>query len=143
VILYLGFRRWLDVAGSTIPLIVGAVVMCGAMPLMGLAFTHATVVVVPLLLGLGLEASAHMIHRYRESAEENGGVAKLSDLLSGTGSAVFVGTLTTVWGFTVMLFAEYKAMFYLGLLMTIGKGAALAASLLVLPALLFVLKKAK
>ncbi len=143
VILYLGFRRWLDVAGSTIPLIVGAVVMCGAMPLMGLAFTHATVVVVPLLLGLGLEASAHMIHRYRESAEENGGVAKLSDLLSGTGSAVFVGTLTTVWGFTVMLFAEYKAMFYLGLLMTIGKGAALAASLLVLPALLVVLKKAK
>ncbi len=143
VILYLGFRRWLDVVGSAVPLVIGAVVMCGAMPLLGIGFTHANVVIVPLLLGLGLEASAHMIHRYRESAEENGGVAKLSDLLSGAGSAVFVGTLTTVWGFTVMLFAEYRAMYWMGVLMTIGKGAALAASLLVLPALLVVMKKAK
>lgn len=143
VILYLGFRRVFDVVGSAIPLLIGAVVMSGSIPLMGLAFNHANVVVVPLLLGLGLEASAHIVHRYRESAEENGGVARLSDLLSGTGSAVFVGTLTTVWGFTVMLFADYRAMFHMGLLMTIGKGATLAASLLVLPALLVVMKKAK
>lgn len=142
-ILYVGFRRVFDVAGSAIPLVIGAVVMCGSIPLLGLAFNHANVVIVPLLLGLGLEASAHIVHRYRESAEENGGVARLSDLLSGTGSAVFVGTLTTVWGFTVMLFAEYRAMYWMGLLMTIGKGATLAASLLVLPALLVVLKKAK
>jgi len=143
VILYLGFRRIFDVVGSAVPLVIGAVVMCGSIPLLGLAFNHANVVVVPLLLGLGLEASAHIVHRYRESAAENDGVARLSDLLSGTGSAVFVGTLTTVWGFTVMLFAEYRAMFWLGALMTIGKGATLAASLLVLPALLVAMKKAK
>jgi hypothetical protein len=117
--------------------------MCGAMPPLGLAFNHATIVVLPLLLGLGLEASAHIVHRYRESADENGGVAKLQDILTGTGSAVFVGTLTTVWGFTVMLFAEYRAMFWLGLIMTIGKSATLVSSLLALPALLVVTRKAK
>ncbi len=143
IILWVGFRKPLDVAASTLPLIIGAVFMCGAMPPLGLAFNHANVVVVPLLLGLGIEASAHIVHRYRESASENGGVARLSDMLSGTGSAVFVGTLTTVWGFSVMLFAEYRAMFWLGLLMTIGKGVALAASLLVLPALYVVTNRAK
>jgi predicted RND superfamily exporter protein len=143
VILYIGFRRGIDVAASVLPLVIGAVWMCGSMPPLGLAFNHANIVVVPLLLGLGLEASAHIVHRYRESADEHGGVAKLSEILGGTGSAVFVGTLTTVWGFTVMLFADYRAMFWLGLIMTIGKSATLFASLVVLPALLVVMKKAE
>lgn len=143
IILFVGFRRPLDVAASALPLVIGAVWMCGSMPPLGLSFNHANIVVLPLLLGLGLEASAHIVHRYRESANENGGVAKLHDVLSGTGSAVFVGTLTTVWGFTAMMLADYRAMYWLGLVMTIGKSATLAASLLVLPALLVVMKKAK
>lgn len=143
VILFIGFRRPLDVAASSLPLVIGAVWMCGSMPPLGLSFNHANIVVLPLLLGLGLEASAHIVHRYRESADENGGVAKLHEVLSGTGSAVLVGTLTTVWGFTAMMLADYRAMYWLGLVMTIGKTATLAASLLVIPALLVVFKKVK
>jgi uncharacterized protein len=143
VILFIGFRRPLDVAASALPLVIGAVWMCGSMPPLGLSFNHANIVTLPLLLGLGLEASAHIVHRYRESADENGGIGKLHEVLSGTGSAVFVGTITTVWGFTAMMLADYRAMYWLGLVMTIGKSATLAASLLVIPALLVVFKKVK
>lgn len=142
IILLISFRKPLDVCAAALPLVFGAMWMIGTMPLLGFAFNHANLVALPLLLGLGLEASAHIVTRYRESAAENGGVAKLDDILAGGGSATFIGTLTTVWGFTVMIFADYKAIFGLGLMMTIGKGAALAASLLVVPAALVWLKKA-
>ncbi len=144
IILAVSFRRVLDVVAAAFPLLIGAVIMIGSMPMLDVQFNHANMVVLPLLLGLGLEASAHIVSRYRESAAESkDGVADLDEILAGTGSATFVGTLTTVWGFTVMLFASYKAMFGLGLIMTIGKAATLIASLLVLPALLVWRKKAR
>ena len=77
------------------------------------------------------------------AAERLHEIGKLHEVLSGTGSAVFVGTLTTVWGFTAMMLADYRAMYWLGLVMTIGKLATLAASLLALPALLVVMKKVR
>lgn len=143
LILLVTFRKPVDVFAAALPLAFGAMWMIGTMPLLGFSFNHANLVALPLLLGLGLEASAHVVTRYRESAAESGGVAKLDDILAGGGSATFIGTLTTVWGFTVMIFADYRAIFGLGVMMTIGKGAALAASLLVVPAALVWLKKAE
>ena len=74
---------------------------------------------------------------------EHGGKAKLADILGSTGSAVFVAVLTTIFGFSVMMLAEYRAMFGLGLIMTFGMSATLALSLVALPAVLVLLKRAE
>jgi predicted RND superfamily exporter protein len=124
-------------------LVLGTLIMLGAIPLMGLDFNHANMVVLPLLLGLGVDAAAHIMSRFRQSQEEHAGVASLDDMLAGTGSAVFVAALTTVWGFSVMMLAEYRAMFGMGLIMTVGMSATLILSLVTLPATLVLLKKAK
>ncbi len=143
VILFITFRRLSDVAVATLPLILGTLIMLGAIPLMGLDFNHANMVVLPLLLGLGVDAAAHIMSRYRQSQAERGGIASLDDLLAGTGSAVFVAALTTVWGFSVMMLAEYRALFGMGLIMTVGMGATLLLSLVTLPALLVIMRRAR
>jgi uncharacterized protein len=143
VILAVSFRRVSDVLVAGFPLVLGTLIMLGAIPLMGLDFNHANMVVLPLLLGLGVDAAAHIMSRFRQSQEEHGGVASLDDTLAGTGSAVFVAALTTVWGFSVMMLAEYRAMFGIGLIMTVGMSATLVLSLVTLPATLVLLKKAK
>lgn len=143
VILVVSFRRPVDVLVAAIPLVMGSAWMLGSMPPLGLEFNHANMVVLPLLLGLGVDAGAHIMARYRQSAEEHGGVAHLGDMLASTGSAVFVASLTTVWGFSVMMLGKYKAMFGMGLIMTIGMSATLAFTLLTLPAVLVLLKRAK
>lgn len=135
-ILGLTFRRLRDVLIAAVPLLLGAVLMLGSMQPLGLAFNHANVVVMPLLLGLGVESGAHIMSRYKQSAAEHGGVATLDDILRGAGGAVITASLTTVFGFSVMLLASYRAMYGLGLLMTIGMTATLVASLVVIPALL-------
>ena len=135
--------RLSDLVVTAIPLTLGTLMMLGAIPLMGLDFNHANMVVLPLLLGLGVDAAAHIMSRYRQSQEESGGLASLDDMLAGTGSAVFVAALTTVWGFSVMMLAEYRAMFGMGLIMTVGMSATLVLSLVTLPALLVITKRVR
>lgn len=142
VILGISFRRPVDVFAAALPLILASVWMLGMMPILNLQFNHANMVVLPLLLGLGVEAGAHIMSSYKQSCELHGGKAKLQDMLGSTGSAVFVAVLTTIFGFSVMMFAEYRAMFGLGLIMTIGMSATLALSLIVLPAVLVLFKRA-
>ena len=142
VILAVSFRRVVDVLVALIPLILGTLIMLGAIPLMGLAFNHANMVVLPLLIGLGVDAAAHIVSRFRQSEKEHG-TASLEDILSGTGSAVLVAALTTVWGFSVMMLAQHRAMFSIGLIMTVGMTATLVISLVTLPAALVLLKRVR
>jgi uncharacterized membrane protein YdfJ with MMPL/SSD domain len=143
LILFLSFRRLGDVLVALAPLLMGAIWMMGSMAPLSVELNHANIVVLPLLLGLGIDASAHIMARYQQSRDENGGVAKIDDLLTNTGGAVFVAGLTTVFGFSAMMLADYRAMFSLGLLMTIGMSAAFAMSLVVLPAILVLLGRAR
>jgi predicted RND superfamily exporter protein len=46
-------------------------------------------------------------------------------------------------GFAALMAADYRAMKSMGLLLTVGVGLCLTATILVLPALLVVLKRAK
>ncbi len=143
LVLLAGFRKLFDALLALVPVAIGVAWMLGAMGALGLHFDVANVVVVPLILGIGIDAGAHMVHRWRQSADENGGVAKLDELIRGTGAAVLLASLTTATGFSALMIGDYGAMKSLGLSMTIGIGACLLSSMLVLPALLLLLKKAR
>jgi len=143
VILLAGFRKVFDAALASIPVMFGVCIMLGTMALIGMDFDVANVVSVPLILGVGVDAGAHMMHRWRHSADANGGVANLDEVIRGTGSAVLMASLTTASGFAALVLGDYGGMKTLGTSMSIGIFGCLVASLLVLPAVLVALKKAE
>jgi predicted RND superfamily exporter protein len=143
LVLLAGFRRIVHAALALVPVVIGFCWTLGIMGLAGIAIDVANVTVLPLILGIGIDAGAHMIHRWRQSREDNGGVADLARIIRGTGAAVLLASLTTAVGFAALMTGEYGAMRSLGLVMTIGIGCCLLASLIVLPAVLLVLRKAK
>lgn len=143
IVLWIAFRNLKDMIVAGVPLVMGSICMLGAMPLLGLHFNHANMVVLPLLLGLGVDAGVHIMIRWRQSALENGGVGDLEDMMVGTGTGVFIASLTTIFGFGVMIFADYRAMFSLGLIMSIGMTITVAMSLVVIPAILILQKRAR
>ncbi len=143
LVLLAGFRKLFDALFTLVPVAIGVAWMLGAMGALGLHFDVANVVVVPLMLGIGIDAGAHMMHRWRQSADDNDGVAKLDDMIRGTGAAVLLASLTTATGFAALMIGDYGAMQSLGMTMTLGIGACLVSSLLVLPALLVLIKKAR
>ncbi|PIE18400.1 MAG: hypothetical protein CSA66_04775 [Proteobacteria bacterium] len=137
------FRRVSDALLAMLPVLVGSIWMLGAMKPVGLQLDIANMVALPLLLGIGLDSGAHMIHRYRESLAEGGDRARLSDLVRGTGAAVMVSFLTTMVGFGALIAGDYGAMKSLGLLLVLGVGMVLLASVLLLPAVLVLLGRAR
>jgi len=136
--LWLMFRRVADTLLALLPVILGSIWMLALMRPLGIQFTAANMVALPLLLGICLDSGVHIVHRSLES----GGVARLETLVQGTGTAVSVAALTNLMGFAALMAADYRAMQGLGLLLSLGIALSLLASVLVLPALLVVLGRA-
>jgi uncharacterized protein len=138
LILWLTFRRIDDTLLALLPVVLSALWMLALMRPLGIQFTPANMVALPLLLGIGLDSGVHIVHRARESA----GVAPLETLVRGTGTAVSVAALTNAVGFASLMAADYRAMQGLGLLLSLGICLTILASVVILPALLVVLGRA-
>jgi uncharacterized protein len=139
LILWLTFRRIDDTLLALLPVLLSALWMLALMRPLGIQFTVANMVALPLLLGIGLDSGVHMVYRSRETA----GAAPLETLVSGTGTAVSVAALTNAVGFASLMAADYRAMQGFGLLLTLGICLSILASVVILPALLVVLGRAQ
>jgi hopanoid biosynthesis associated RND transporter like protein HpnN len=103
--------------------------MVGAMGLMGLQFNLVNFISLPLFLGLAPAFGLHVIYRYQEREGRN--LFALS-----TGMAVTVSALTALIGFASMIPGRHWGVASLGLILTVGVGANLLTSVVLLPALL-------
>ena len=88
------------------------------------------VIVLPLLLGMGVDNGLHVVGRFRET----GSIADVYK--SSTPRAVLVSVLTTLMSFVALAFAAHRGMASMGHLLAIAIGFILFATLIVLPALL-------
>lgn len=143
VLLLLDFADLRKSLLALVPVLVGMGWTVGLMALVGLRLNVATIVVMPLLLGIGVDAGVHMMHRCDLNAKAHGGRARLEEVLRGTGGAVILSSITTIVGFAGLLLGRHLGMVQLGAAMVIGIGSTLIASLLVFPALLLLLDKAE
>ncbi len=140
LLLLYDFRKISDAFMALLPTCIGWLWMLAIMASWNIPFDVANIVVLPLVLGIGIDAGVHMVHRYRQSTHANG-VAQLSDLIGGTGAAVLLSSTTTIVGFAGLMLADYGGMKSLGLVMVLGISSCLVACLLVLPTILLLLRR--
>jgi predicted RND superfamily exporter protein len=67
-----------------------AALTCAAMVLLGRPFDFANVVVLPMLVGMGVDNGVHLVHRHRTRPDE------IAVLASSTARAVLLAAATTV-----------------------------------------------
>jgi predicted RND superfamily exporter protein len=134
VFLLLDLRRPGEVFLAAVPVLVGAAWMLGLMALLGLSFNFANLIAVPIVLGVGIDAGVHLVHRYRLEGDEGMTVG-----LAHTGRAILVASLTTMVGFGSLALASHRGMASLGVLLVLGVGSCLVAALVVLPNLILAL----
>ena len=114
---------------AMVPLLVGLLWLLEALPLLELDFNLANFFALPILIGCGVDGGVHIIHRFRES----GSVLSVGRT---TAAAVTLSFLTTMIGFGAMATASHRGVASLGLMMIIGLLCILAATVILLPALL-------
>ncbi|MCA9692677.1 MAG: MMPL family transporter, partial [Myxococcales bacterium] len=105
--------------------------LTGLMVALGWRWHFFNVIALPLLIGMGQDYGIHLYHRYREE-----GPGRLGVVLRGTGSAIFFTSLTTVIGFSGMMFVDHPGLASLGKVSVIGITLCLVASVVFVPALL-------
>ncbi len=125
------WRRIDDTALVLIPLLLASALTVAAAVLADIPFNFADVIVLPLLLGIGVDSGIHLVHRVRSIAD-----ADASLLGTSTARAVTYSALTTIASFGSLGLATHLGLATLGRLLTIGVGFTLACNLIVLPALI-------
>ncbi|RMF65197.1 MAG: hypothetical protein D6743_08275 [Calditrichaeota bacterium] len=113
------------------PLIIGLLWMGGAMYLSGMKLNFFNIVVIPSVIGIGVDNGVHIFHRYREE-----GPGSLYHVLKNTGLAILVTNLTTLVGYSGLIVARHPGLNSIGKLAIIGLSATFIAAVVVLPALL-------
>ena len=129
IILYFALRRLGDVMIVLLPLLLGTLCSVAVMVWLQTPFNFANVIALPLLLGVGVDSGIHMLARARLM----GSSRKLAS--SSTARGVLISALTTTVSFGNLAFSPHPGTATMGLLLAIGMIAILAATLLVLPAM--------
>jgi predicted RND superfamily exporter protein len=131
LLMFFSFRsfRWTII--GMLPLVVGLLWLFGIMMLTGMMFNFYNLVVLPAILGIGEDNGVHLAHRYR-----NEGRNSMWEVLSSTGQHVTVGSLTTMLGFSGLLFTTHPGLQSLGSMAVIGIGMTWLTAVTFLPALI-------
>ncbi|HQB38378.1 MAG TPA: MMPL family transporter [Deltaproteobacteria bacterium] len=131
LILLVNFRSLRYAVIGALPLMAGLLLMVGGMWLTGIPFNSANIIVLPLLLGVGIDSAIYIINRYRQGSETPAEVAA-----SSAGIGVFLNALTILFSFGALMAAHHQGVFSIGAVMSLGMGASVAVFLAFLPAML-------
>jgi uncharacterized protein len=123
-------RSFKKVGLIVLPVALAMALTAAAMWALGLAFNFANVIVLPLLIGLGVDSGIHLVWR----ADEEHGTTRL--LFTSTPRAVILSSLTTLGSFGTLALSAHRGTASMGVLLAISIVMILVATLLVLPGLL-------
>jgi predicted RND superfamily exporter protein len=131
LMVFLHFRKWSTTLFTLMPLVMGLTWMVGAMTLFGIRINFVNAVILPMIIGMGIDNSVHLMHRFWEGGRNDAGYA-----LRNTGRAMTMCSLTTMLGFGSLATARYQALSTMGWVTILGMGFCLIAALCFLPTLL-------
>jgi hypothetical protein len=130
------YRKPKPVALVLVPLCAGFVWIFGVMALFGMKFNFFSVIMLPLVFGLGDDYAEYIYGRYKEE-----GPGSVHFVLTHTGPAVAVSALTTFIGFGALLFAGHNGLQSIGKMAAVGIACVFGAAMMLLPSMIVIMEK--
>jgi predicted RND superfamily exporter protein len=108
------------------------------MRLFGIPFNSLTATILSITIGLGIDYSVHVVHRFADEYEKRDTFDALERTVRGTGGALTGSMLTTVTGIGVLVLAITPILGQFGLLTGLSILLAYLASVFVTPSVVVV-----
>ena len=118
------------------PLYVGSLMICAFMVNFDIRLNFFNIIVYPLIIGIGVDNCIHLFARFVEA-----GYTNVRLVLKSVGRAVLLTSLTTIIGFSSLLYAHSMALNSMGVLAVAGVAFCWLTSMTLLPALMTLLYK--
>lgn len=119
---------------ALMPPVLGGLLSYGMLAWLGISFNPANLILLPLILGIGVDDGVHVLHDFRSQPEGY-------RLSPSTMNAIVLTSLTSMIGFGSMMIAAHRGLYSVGLVLVIGVGSCLFVSLVPLPAILTILRR--
>ncbi len=133
-IVFLKIRKSVALAFiSLLPVAFSAIWIIGTMFLLQISITVTTITVASLAIGLGIDYSIHMTHRFLEEED-------FLSTISSTGSALFGSALTTIAAFGLLSFSLLPSVQLFGIAISIAVFYSFILCTFILPILLQIWK---
>jgi predicted RND superfamily exporter protein len=120
---------WMAASLAALPAVLTAVSSAGVLSLLGIELNYLNMIVVPILLGIGVDDGMHIVTRVGEGEP-------LETVWRHTGWNIFGAILTDVFGFGALAFAEHPGLASFGRVALVGLGMNLLICVVLLPAFL-------
>ncbi len=132
-------RSWKLGLAAMVPTLLPVVVVLGAMGWLGMSLDVARAMIAAVVIGIGVDDAIHVLSHYKkrrdagDTSHEAMGAA-----LRHSGRAVVTTSIALSLGFLTLMMSAWQTVASFGLFVAISIIGALVATLLVLPALVFV-----
>lgn len=127
------------VAAIIAPLIVAGAITAAASVVLQTPFNYANVIVLPLLIGIGVDSGVHLAMRgaalHDPRRRRLGGEDAADVFVTSTPRAVVFSAVTTIAAFGSLALSEHRGTSSMGVMLAVGLGAALFAVLTLTPLL--------
>jgi len=114
---------------AMLPPLVGGAITVGLLGMTGVNLNPANLIILPLILGIGVDNGVHVMHDYRHQT----GRYQCSPSLV---NALFLTSFANMSGFASMILAAHQGLKSIGLVLTLGVASCLFVSVVLLPSIL-------
>jgi len=128
VVVWLDFRNIRMTLLALLPLVTSKLQLFGLMGLLGIPLNPANMIVLPLILGIGVDTGVQIIHDYLREPHPY-------RMHPATSAALVVNTLMNIVGFGALMIASHRGLHSLGRVLTLGMACCLL-SCMVMPSFL-------
>ena len=123
---------------NTVPIAVTVAFVAGSMRALGISFNAFTAMILSLTIGLGIDYSVHVVHRFIDERREYPLMTALDRTVRGTGGALASSMLTTAFGIGVLVLSVLSVLGQFGELTALSIVYSFLSSIFVLPSVLVV-----
>ena len=132
LIVYLSFRNLRVSLVVLMPIVFAIIVTFGLLRLAGHHFSFMSITAIPLIIGIGIDNSIHLVRRYLEDDRNS-----ILVIAKASGAALIQSNLTTIVGFGALMASSFAPLAEMGLVTSLGVALALAGGLWIVPAVIF------
>ena len=136
LLLLIDFKNVKDSFIAMIPIIFGVLWLIEIMSIFDVKFNFMNIVVLPSVLGTGVDNGIHIYHRYRECKN-------ILFALKKTGLANLGMSLTVALGWSALFFAHYEGLKTMAFVGVVGIIMTFIASVTIMPAVILLVDRKK
>lgn len=137
LVVFVSFRNLIRTFAGLLTVFLGIVFTVGLMGVSGIGFNLMTLVVMPLIIGAGIDDGVHLICRWNNAGGD------MKKTFSGIATPITATTATSSLAFGSLMLSANPGFRHLGFIVMSGLVFCLVISMTILPLFLYKLKEAK